>query len=64
MKSAELDGISDYKHTHLHLFFTFTFCIIVNFNSRSRKIPERLESANHLTGEVENGAEGEERPRG
>ena len=20
MKSAELDGISDYKHTHLHLF--------------------------------------------
>ena len=27
MKSAELDGISDYKHTHLHLHYCLeTFC--------------------------------------
>ena len=23
MKSAELDGISDYKHTHLHLYLYY-----------------------------------------
>ena len=27
MKSAELDGISDYKHTHLHLHLTKYGCL-------------------------------------